>query len=67
MIFVVFINAQMHPVPELIGLISNQASPEGAVVATLKGEWDIDVEDVAVECLSERADCWYQQGPERMQ
>lgn len=66
MIFIVLVNQHGETVPDLIGLISNQRTPEAAVAATLQGE-DIDVDDVAVECASRRSDCWYQPGPEEAQ
>lgn len=55
-----------RPMPEVIGLVTSQLTPEAAVAWTCANE-AILMRDVRVECLVEHGLYWYQDGPETYQ
>jgi len=53
--------------PELVGVIASQDTPDGALDTTIDREVDFDVRDTSVQLVSNDDRCWVATGPETAQ
>lgn len=68
-VFLVMVNAwaltgHRSAMPELIGVVTSQATAAAAVAWTLTEQEDLVARDVECELVSRRNDCWFAWGPE---